>query len=44
MIHGGFLDSIGYLLDSGVKVHMMYGDRDYPCTYSPLVFSLCSVL
>lgn len=33
MIHGGFLDSIAYLLDSGVKVHMMYGDRDYPCNW-----------
>lgn len=30
---GGFLDSIGYLLDSGVKVHMMYGDRDYACSW-----------
>ena len=28
---GGFLDAIGYLLDSGVKVHMMYGDRDWVC-------------
>ncbi|KAG8169263.1 hypothetical protein KVR01_000008 [Diaporthe batatas] len=33
IIHGGFLESIGYLLDSGVKVHMMYGDRDYPCNW-----------
>ncbi|KAK2599802.1 hypothetical protein N8I77_011526 [Diaporthe amygdali] len=33
IIHGGFLQSIGYLLDSGVKVHMMYGDRDYPCNW-----------
>lgn len=32
-IHGGFLDSIGYLLDRGVKVHMMYGDRDYGCNW-----------
>lgn len=30
---GGFLDAIGYLLDSGVKVHMMYGDRDYACSW-----------
>ncbi|POS76707.1 serine carboxypeptidase [Diaporthe helianthi] len=33
IVHGGFLQSIGYLLDSGVKVHMMYGDRDYPCNW-----------
>lgn len=33
IIHGGFLDSIGHLLDAGVKVHMMYGDRDYPCNW-----------
>ncbi|PWY88196.1 lysosomal protective protein precursor [Aspergillus heteromorphus CBS 117.55] len=32
-VHGGFLDAIGYLLDSGVKVHMMYGDRDYACNW-----------
>ncbi|KAE8391260.1 Alpha/Beta hydrolase protein [Aspergillus alliaceus] len=30
---GGFLNSIAYLLDSGVKVHMMYGDRDYACNW-----------
>ncbi|KFA55265.1 hypothetical protein S40293_04966 [Stachybotrys chartarum IBT 40293] len=30
---GGFLDAVGYLLDSGVKVHMMYGDRDYACNW-----------
>ncbi|KAI1499275.1 serine carboxypeptidase [Biscogniauxia marginata] len=33
IIHGGFLDAIAYLLDSGVKVHMMYGDRDYACNW-----------
>ena len=32
-VHGGFLDAVGYLLDSGVKVHMMYGDRDYACNW-----------
>ncbi|KAH6639940.1 serine carboxypeptidase [Truncatella angustata] len=31
--HGGFLEAIGYLLDTGVKVHMMYGDRDYACNW-----------
>ncbi|RAL15905.1 carboxypeptidase C [Aspergillus homomorphus CBS 101889] len=30
---GGFLESIAYLLDSGVKVHMMYGDRDWTCNW-----------
>ncbi|KAK2000992.1 serine carboxypeptidase [Colletotrichum falcatum] len=33
MILGGFAESIGYLLDQGVKVHMMYGDRDYACNW-----------
>lgn len=30
---GGFLEAIAYLLESGVKVHMMYGDRDYACNW-----------
>ncbi|KAI0121382.1 carboxypeptidase C [Xylariales sp. AK1849] len=33
ILHGGFLEAIGDLLDSGVKVHMMYGDRDYACNW-----------
>ncbi|KAI1859911.1 uncharacterized protein JN550_011830 [Neoarthrinium moseri] len=33
MVHGGFLEAAGYLLDSGIKVHMMYGDRDYACNW-----------
>lgn len=33
VVHGGFLDAIAALLDSGVKVHMMYGDRDYACNW-----------
>lgn len=33
IVHGGFLDAIGYLLDSGVKVHLLYGDRDYACNW-----------
>jgi carboxypeptidase C (cathepsin A) len=33
IIRGGFLDAVAYLLDSGVKVHMMYGDRDYACNW-----------
>jgi carboxypeptidase C (cathepsin A) len=32
-LRGGFMDDVGYLLDSGVKVHMMYGDRDYACNW-----------
>jgi carboxypeptidase C (cathepsin A) len=30
---GGSLEAVSYLLDSGVKVHMMYGDRDYACNW-----------
>jgi hypothetical protein len=33
MVHGGFIEAVGYLLDHGVKVHMMYGDRDYACNW-----------
>lgn len=33
MAVGGFLEAIGYLLDRGVKVHMMYGDRDFGCSW-----------
>ncbi|EQL03834.1 Peptidase S10, serine carboxypeptidase [Ophiocordyceps sinensis CO18] len=32
-VHGGFLDAVAHLLDAGVKVHMMYGDRDYACNW-----------
>lgn len=32
-VHGGFLDATAYLLDHGVKVHMMFGDRDYACNW-----------
>jgi len=28
-----YTDAVAYLLDSGVKVHMMYGDRDYACNW-----------
>ncbi|KAK7424644.1 hypothetical protein QQZ08_008527 [Neonectria magnoliae] len=34
LVQGGFLESIGYLLDNGIKVHMMYGDRDYACSWT----------
>ncbi|KAH7176734.1 Alpha/Beta hydrolase protein [Dactylonectria macrodidyma] len=33
LILGGFLEATAYLLDSGIKVHMMYGDRDYACNW-----------
>lgn len=33
MSRGGFLEAIGYLLESGVKVALMYGDRDYACNW-----------
>jgi carboxypeptidase C (cathepsin A) len=29
----GSLDAIAYLLDSGVKVALMYGDRDFACNW-----------
>lgn len=29
----GSLEAISHILDSGVKVHMMYGDRDYACNW-----------
>lgn len=32
-VRGDFLPAIGYLLDSGVKVHTMYGDRDFACNW-----------
>lgn len=30
-IVGNSIASLGHLLDKGVKVAMMYGDRDYQC-------------
>ena len=32
-IRGGYLQDLAYLLDNGVKVAMMYGDRDYACNW-----------
>lgn len=29
----GYVDDIAYLLDSGVKVALVYGDRDYACNW-----------
>ncbi|KAI5457496.1 Alpha/Beta hydrolase protein [Mariannaea sp. PMI_226] len=34
LVRGGFLEAVGYLLDKGIKVHMMYGDRDYACSWT----------
>ncbi|KAI9852598.1 MAG: hypothetical protein M1838_000252 [Thelocarpon superellum] len=30
---GGFLEDLSFLLDSGVKVALVYGDRDYACNW-----------
>jgi hypothetical protein len=30
---GGFLEDLAYILDQGIKVAMVYGDRDYVSTY-----------
>ncbi|KAK5657932.1 hypothetical protein OQA88_2482 [Cercophora sp. LCS_1] len=32
-IVGGFLESIAHLLENGVGVHLMYGDRDFACNW-----------
>lgn len=29
----GSMEAVSYLLESGVKVHMMYGDRDFACNW-----------
>ncbi|KAH8772572.1 Alpha/Beta hydrolase protein [Diaporthe sp. PMI_573] len=33
MARGGFLEGLADLLDNGVKVHLMYGDRDLACNW-----------
>lgn len=33
MLRGGFLEDAAQLLDAGVKVHLVYGDRDYACNW-----------
>lgn len=35
-IHGGQLADIAYLLDRGIKVNLMFGDRDYACNCKPI--------
>ena len=30
---GGYLEGLADLLDKGVKVHLVYGDRDYACNW-----------
>ncbi|KAL4801019.1 Alpha/Beta hydrolase protein [Aspergillus venezuelensis] len=30
----GYLEDIGYVLDSGIKVALVYGDRDYACPWN----------
>jgi carboxypeptidase C (cathepsin A) len=29
----GYLEDIAYILDSGIKVALVYGDRDYACPW-----------
>ncbi|KAL7624533.1 hypothetical protein AAE478_006098 [Parahypoxylon ruwenzoriense] len=29
----GWVEDLAYLLDNGVKVHLIYGDRDYACNW-----------
>ncbi|KAI1381072.1 serine carboxypeptidase [Hypoxylon crocopeplum] len=29
----GWVEDLAYLLENGIKVHMMYGDRDYACNW-----------
>jgi hypothetical protein len=33
-LHGEFVAAIGDLLDRGVAVHLVYGDRDYACSWT----------
>lgn len=33
MVKGGLVEDIAYVLDHGVRVAMMYGDRDYACNW-----------
>jgi carboxypeptidase C (cathepsin A) len=33
IVRGGLVESLGKLLDRGVQVTMMYGDRDYICNW-----------
>ena len=32
-MRGGYLEDLAYLLDNGVKVSLIYGDRDYACNW-----------
>ncbi|KAI0005255.1 carboxypeptidase C [Xylariaceae sp. FL0662B] len=33
VVRGDYLEAISDLLDNGVKVHLLYGDRDYSCNW-----------
>lgn len=33
MPRGGYLSDLAHLLDNGVKVHLVYGDRDFACNW-----------
>ena len=32
-IRGGYLEDVAYILDNGIKVALMYGDRDWICNW-----------
>lgn len=38
MSRGGYLEALADLLDNGVKVHLVYGDRDFACNVRPFFF------
>jgi len=33
IVRGGLLQDLGYILDSGIKVALVYGDRDFACNW-----------
>lgn len=32
-VRGGYLEDLAYVLDQGIKVALVYGDRDYACNW-----------
>ena len=42
MARGGPLEDIAYLLDTGVKVALLYGDRDFACNWVSCLSSIYS--
>lgn len=43
IVRGGFLETLGSLLDRGVQVTLMYGDRDYICNCEFLLVRLLCI-